>query len=219
MRKALTILGILLVACLQAAKADAKPGAAPADEYFGPYSQSVIEIRNRLNDYDKLNGGAMLDPSVGGYLDHLQLAIRDWQHKYPADPWLPRILGHLMREYWRAGEVSSEHGMAALAFMRAAYPDASETTATVALIYGSNVSLGNIARDPVEQPAPVAPTPVNYAAASPYETPESYQTLPSYATADDAPANTVASSDATAPNDDAPPPDAPPQDDAPPPAR
>ena len=125
-----------------------------------------------------------------------------------------------MREYWRAGEVSSEHGMAALAFMRAAYPDASETTATVALIYGSNVSLANVARDPVEQPAPAQPVPDDYVAAPPYETPESYQTLPSYATADDAtagdaPANAVASSDATVPTDDAPPP----QDDAPPPTR
>lgn len=221
MRKALTTLAILLVACLQVARADVKPSAAPADEYFGPYSQSVLEIRNRLDDYDKLDNRAMLEPSVGGYLDHLQLAIRDWQHKYPSDPWLPRILGHLLREYWRAGQISSEHGTAALAFMRAAYPDADETTATVSMIYGSNVALGTIARDAQPEEAPpaqpdvdtAAPQPdIEAAAPPPYETPASYQTLPSYATAvqeapgNDVAANDVAPSDADpgAPADDAP---------------
>ena len=188
MRKALTLLTVLLVACIQVARADVKPSAAPADEYFGPYSQSVLEIRNRLDDYDKLDGPAMLEPSVGGYLDHLQLAIRDWQQKYPGDPWLPRILAHLMREYWRAGQVSSEHGMAALSFMRQAYPDAPETTSTIALIYGTNQTLDTVSQDAPQD------------AASPYETPASYATLPSYASADDqtqaddqAPADDVAS--------------------------
>ena len=198
MRKALTTVIIMLVACLQVARADVNTNAAPADEYFGPYSQSVLEIRNRLNDYDKLDAREMLDPSVGGYLDHLQLAIRDWQQKYPRDPWLPSMFAHLMREYWRAGQVSSEHGTAALAFMRAAYPDSAETSATVSLIYGSNTALAAVARDETA-PAPYEPSvsyqaPAPYAVPPPYETPASYQTLPSYAV-QEAPANDVASSD------------------------
>jgi hypothetical protein len=221
MRKALTTLAILLVACLQVARADVKPAAAPADEYFGPYSQSVLEIRNRLDDYDKLDGRAMLEPSVGGYLDHLQLAVRDWQRKYPGDPWLPRILAHLMREYWRAGQVSSEHGMAALTFMRAAYPDAAETTATISMIYGSNVSLDNVARDPAPSEAPAYEATSDATPA--YETPASYATLPSYATpVQEAPGNDVAASDVAPSSDDAPAADAAvPDDDAPtpPPAR
>jgi hypothetical protein len=105
-----------------------------------------------------------------------------------------------MREYWRAGQVSSEHGMAALAFMRAAYPDATETTATVALIYGSNPSLETIARDGFEPSGNEAP--VSYAAAPLYETPASYQTLPSYATRDDAtPADDIAASGDVRPAD------------------
>ncbi len=147
MRKVLIAFAVLLVVGVQAARADVTPNAAPADEYFGPYRQSVLEIRNRLNDYDRLDPNTMLDPSVGGYLDHLQLAIRDWQHKYPGDPWLPRMLGHLMREYWRAGEASSPTGLAALAFMRAVYPDAEITTETVTLVYGSNPALDQIASD------------------------------------------------------------------------
>ena len=107
MRQAIGVLALFLIATVQAARADVNPNAAPADEYFGPYQQSVLEIRNRLNDYDQLAGSTMLDPSVGGYLDHLQLAIRDWQHRYPRDPWLPPMLAHLMREYWRRTSVES----------------------------------------------------------------------------------------------------------------
>ena len=152
MRKALLAVTVLFAVSLQAARADVNFGSAPADEYFGPYQQSVLEIRNRLNDYDKLDTLTMLDPSVGGYLDHLQVAIRAWQQKYPRDPWLPQILAHLMREYWRAGQASSSSGMAALAFMRSAYPDSPLTNATVALIYGSNASLTSVSRDDYAAP-------------------------------------------------------------------
>jgi hypothetical protein len=177
MRKAIVALTILFVACLQVARADVNTSAAPADEYFGPYNQSVLEIRNRLNDYDQCNMSTMLDPSVPAYLDHLQSAIVDWQRKYPRDPWLPRTFAHLVREYWRAGQASSPHGMAALAYMRAAYPDAAETAATVALVYGSNGSLSDVSRDD-------APAPVYYASAPSNPAPVAAPALPSYAVAD-----------------------------------
>jgi len=147
MRKVLTILTTLLVVSLQAARADVNSNSAPADEYFGPYRQSVLEIRNRLNDCDVRDDQSMLDPDVPVYLDHLQLAMRDWQHRYPRDPWLPVMLGHLVREYWRAGQLSSERGMAALALMQSAYPDSAETAATVSLVYRPNTTLTDIARD------------------------------------------------------------------------
>jgi len=146
MRIVLSMLTILFVACLHVARADVTPAsapayvnvaAAPADEYFGPYHQSILEIRNRLNDYDLRDDSAMLDPTVTQYLDQLSSAIRDWQHKYPTDPWLPRTFAHLLREYWRAGQVSSPGGLAALAAMRASYPDDAETVATVSLIFSA----------------------------------------------------------------------------------
>ncbi len=219
MRKILTTLVVLLVVTLAAARADVTSKAAPADEYFGPYQQSVLEIRNRLSDYDRLDDRSMLDPSVGAYLDHLQLAIRDWQHKYPSDPWLAPMLGHLMREYWRAGQVSSATGMAALAFMRSVYPDAAITQKTVAMVYGSNRGLDDIARDGSEPPAyapPVAAVPSEeplstqaampsyaqipaYGSAS-YGASTSYATIPSYATPlQDAPVSNVAASDQAPP--------------------
>lgn len=138
MRKTLLILSTLLVACLQAARADVTANSAPADEYFGPYKQSVLEIRNRLNDYDRRDDGSMLDPSVPPYLDHLQAAMVEWQRKYPQDPWLPGMFAHLVREYWRAGQVSSAHGLAALTLLRSAYPDAEETSQAVSLVFGSS---------------------------------------------------------------------------------
>ncbi len=147
MRKVLLVVTVLLVACIQAARADVNANAAPADEYFGPSQQSVLEIRNRLSDFDQRGERAMLDPSVSASLDHLQLAIRDWQQKYPSDPWLPSALAHLVREYWRAGQASSQPGMAALADLRTAYPNAPETGETVALIYGSNGALGSVSSD------------------------------------------------------------------------
>jgi hypothetical protein len=141
MRKPLTILSILLVVCFQIARADVNHNAAPADEYFGPYKQSILEIRNRLNEYDRRDSEAMLSPDVPSYLDHLQLAILDWKQKYPRDPWLPGMFAHLIREYWRAGQASSEAALTALATMRAAYPDSNETLGTVSLVFGSNAAL------------------------------------------------------------------------------
>jgi len=184
MRKVLLVLSVLLVASIQIARADVNSSAAPADEYFGPNQQSVLEIRNRLNDCDMRDGGAMLDPSMVTYLDRLQLAIVDWQHRYPRDPWLPGMFAHLIREYWRAGQASSAHGMAALSAMRSAYPDAAETAASTSLVYGSNPGVAAAARDDAP-PANVASAP--------------NQSIPSYAqpAADDPYA-----SDAVVPEDD-----------------
>lgn len=202
MRKALITLSMLLIAGTVAARADTPSNAAPADEYFGPSKQSVLEIRNRLDDYDKRDTRDMLDPGAAASLNHLEMAILDWQHKYPRDPWLPRTLSHLMREYWRAGQSSSVPGTAALALMRSAYPDSPETTATVAMVYGSNGRLDDVARDdePTVEPAVVEDQngPAYYASpGSP--------ALPSYAVpAYEVPADLARSSEGPPPADVAP---------------
>jgi hypothetical protein len=152
MRTALAILCILFVTCAQVVRADTISDAAPADEYFGPTQQSVLEIRNRLDDYDKRDNRAMLDSDTTSSLNHLELAIFDWQHKYPRDPWLPRMLSHLVREYWRAGQSSSDAGSVALALMRTSYGDSPWTTATVAIISGP----GDEPAAPPDEGIPVA---------------------------------------------------------------
>ncbi len=184
MRKALVTLSILLMACLQVARADIIANAAPADEYFGPSAQSVLEIQNRLNDYDKQDTRDMLDPATTTSLNHLEIAILEWQHKYPRDPWLPRTISHLMREYWRAGQASSDPSMAALAVMRTAYGDSPYTTSTVAMIYGSNGAIADVARDEVPlPPAPIAQVQavVQEPVVAAVPVPPSANGLPSYA--------------------------------------
>ncbi len=76
---------------------------APADEYFGRFKESILEIRNRLDAFDRRSSRDMRAPGTRRALDNLQDAIRDWQRKYPQDPWLPRSLHRLHRDYQRAG--------------------------------------------------------------------------------------------------------------------
>ena len=95
---------------------------APADEYFGRFKQSILEINNRLNALDYRDARSMRSPTVARALDSLQEAIGDWQRKYPHDPWLPRYWRHLMREYARARAASSSHARAAARLMHAYRP-------------------------------------------------------------------------------------------------
>ncbi len=76
---------------------------APADEYFGRFKESILEIRNRLDAFDRRSDADMRAPGTRRALDNLQDAIRDWKRKYPLDPWLPRSLHRLHRDYQRAG--------------------------------------------------------------------------------------------------------------------
>jgi hypothetical protein len=117
MQRALILLGILLIASTLVARADTRSSLAPADEYFGRFKQSILEIRNRLDRYDYREDGAMAQPDVVRSLDDLQETILDWQHKYPRDPWIPRYLRHLMREYARARDLSSDHARTAYRVM------------------------------------------------------------------------------------------------------
>jgi hypothetical protein len=122
--------------CMQIAVAQTS-ASAPADEYFGRHDESVLEIRNRLNDFDARSDADMMAPGVVSQIDDVQEAMLDWQHQYPNDPWLPRSFAALLRDYHRAGAASNQTALAALAVMRSNYADAPETSATVALLFGS----------------------------------------------------------------------------------
>ena len=75
-------------------------GPAPADEYFGPFKESVLEIRNRLMSFER-DADWDLRRHVRG-IDNLELAIEDWYRKYPRDPWLRDFCRRLERVYQRA---------------------------------------------------------------------------------------------------------------------
>lgn len=123
--KTAALLVFLFALCVQ--HAVGATDMAPADEYFGPFHESILGIRNRLQRYDTYSDSQMLDPDVPAGLDNVAKAIADWQQKYPRDPWLPKTYVHLIREYQRAGRLSSECAIDALNTMRAHYPDAAET--------------------------------------------------------------------------------------------
>jgi len=80
-------------------------GPAPSDEYFGPFKESILEIRNRLMSFER-DADWDLQRHVRG-IDNLELAIEDWYRKYPRDPWIPGFTNRLVRVYIRAHEERS----------------------------------------------------------------------------------------------------------------
>lgn len=78
----------------------AAPRIAPADEYFGRLKMSILGIGNQLRDlnlrlrYDPRTGSAVL-----GSAAFVEDALRDWERKYPADPWLAKDVYALANLY------------------------------------------------------------------------------------------------------------------------
>jgi DNA-binding SARP family transcriptional activator len=92
----------LVLACSSAALPALASGPAPADEYFGPFKESVLEIRNRLMAFER-DATSHLRREIRG-IDNLEVTIEDWYRKYPHDPWIPGFANRLTRVYARAHE-------------------------------------------------------------------------------------------------------------------
>jgi hypothetical protein len=81
---------------------------APADEYFGRLKMSILGIRNQLHDLDmKLQYTPEKSEDVIGSAAMVEDAIHDWEHKYPADPWLAKDVYELTALYAR---IDTDHG-------------------------------------------------------------------------------------------------------------
>jgi hypothetical protein len=78
-------------------------GPAPADEYFGPFKESVLEIRNRLVAFERDTGWDLARHVRA--IDNLEVTIEDWYRRYPRDPWIPGFASRLVRVYGRAHAV------------------------------------------------------------------------------------------------------------------
>jgi len=74
---------------------------APADEYFGPFHQSILEVRNRLIRFERQGPGELARNLRG--IDTLEITIEDWYRHYPRDPWIPGFMRRTMRLYARIG--------------------------------------------------------------------------------------------------------------------
>ncbi|HUA09677.1 MAG TPA: hypothetical protein VMA98_10415 [Candidatus Acidoferrales bacterium] len=152
-------------------------GPAPADEYFGPHKQSILEIRNRLDRLDSKTNRELVDENAVVELDDIAASISDWHAQYPSDPWLPRFYARLLRDYHRAGASSSDRAVAMLAEMKAAFPDAPETSSVLAMTYsGTPVVPITVAESapavpvaPVAQVVPVVPVMQVMQAPPPYD--------------------------------------------------
>jgi hypothetical protein len=77
-------------------------GPAPADEYFGPFKESILEIRNRLVTFER-DTSSFLVRNVRA-IDNVEIAIEDWHQKYPRDPWIRGFSIRLAHVYDRANE-------------------------------------------------------------------------------------------------------------------
>ncbi|HET9029197.1 MAG TPA: hypothetical protein VFN49_03400 [Candidatus Aquilonibacter sp.] len=132
---------LLTVACLLGGMARADiHDAAPADEYFGPFKESILGIRNHINDLER-KADRDLAGAVRG-IDNVELAIEDWHKHYPRDSWLPGFLDRVVHVYGRAHEINSSHCRQALALLEHDYPktpqarDATAFASHLALAHG-----------------------------------------------------------------------------------
>jgi hypothetical protein len=161
MRTLIGLVAALIFAGLPfAASAAVYSGSAPADEYFGPHKQSILEIRNRLDRLEQKAPRELIASNSVVELDDLAASISDWHAQYPNDPWLPRSYARLLRTYSRAGFSTSDQAVASLNEMQDAYPDAPETS-DIAMLYGVDQQETDVASAPVPvQSMPQAPMPV-----------------------------------------------------------
>ena len=106
------------------AKAAPKCRVAPADEYFGKLKMSILGIRNTIKDQGlKIDVNPGQAPSTANAIALTEDAIRDWQHKYPCDSWLPGTLFALERFYLKIHtDDGVKHVHATFAWLRHDYP-------------------------------------------------------------------------------------------------
>ncbi len=138
--------GLLSIGCLalslsasaigaQTHPASAKPGhashavghaaikVAPADEYFGRLKLSILGIRNTLKDLAlKADYHPTTAESIFGSAAFAEEALREWEHKYPRDPWLAKTVAGLVHMYSKVPTPAGRAKMhAALAWLTSRY--------------------------------------------------------------------------------------------------
>jgi hypothetical protein len=114
---ALRISALLLAfVCLTQGLARAS-AVAPADEYFGPFHESILGVRNDLMKLER-DSDSELTHHIRG-MDNLEVTIEDWYRHYPRDPWIRGFAGRLIRIYARANAIGEIGCMRAQRFARA----------------------------------------------------------------------------------------------------
>jgi hypothetical protein len=113
------------------------PTIAPLDEYFGQSSESVLEIRNRIIAVETKSDGDARTTDTVAAIDYFEEALVDWQHKYPADPWVADALSRTVRCYARAGVAGSAHALEVYAVLTKMYPKSPATDRALLALWES----------------------------------------------------------------------------------
>jgi hypothetical protein len=104
--------------------ARAKCKVAPADEYFGKLKLSILGIRNTIKDQGlKVDFNPGQASSTFNAIALTEDAIRDWEHKYPCDSWIPGSIFALEHYYTKIHTADGvRHVHATFAWFRHDYP-------------------------------------------------------------------------------------------------
>jgi hypothetical protein len=132
----------IVVAPILAPAQTVSSGLAPADEYFGASSESVLEIRNRLTVVEsKSDADARATDGVSA-IDYFEEAVVDWQRKYPGDHWVINALARMVHCYARAGAATSERATAVLALLTKHYPKSPEADQALFALWSAPARAG-----------------------------------------------------------------------------
>ena len=143
----------------QHAPAHARLKVAPADEYFGRLKMSILGIRNTIKD---LGAKADFQPQkaaeILGSAALTEDAVRDWQRKYPLDPWIPKTAFSLAHLYGKVPTAEAQKkAKIAMAWLVARYPNSSFSRSGRQELAGGTV--GTPLAPPAEAIAPPASAP------------------------------------------------------------
>ncbi|GAC1390605.1 MAG: hypothetical protein NVSMB31_07690 [Vulcanimicrobiaceae bacterium] len=98
---------------------------APADEYFGHLKMSILGIRNQLV---RLTRQVEQNPSEGdsttGPASLTEESIKEWEQKYPSDPWLAKTVYMLVHMYAKIPSAAGHSSaLRALGWLISKYPN------------------------------------------------------------------------------------------------
>ncbi|MEO6834337.1 MAG: carboxypeptidase-like regulatory domain-containing protein [Candidatus Tumulicola sp.] len=138
-------------------------GLAPADEYFGQYGQSVLELRNRMAAIESASDADIATAGEITAIDRVENAVMAWQQKYPADPWVAKYMSRLVASYARAHAARSARAAAVFASLTTAYPKSSEADQAILAVWdapaettGREVVRGDVVAAATGAPVPGA---------------------------------------------------------------
>ncbi len=128
---------VIAFACSSVALADIHD-SAPADEYFGPFKESILGIRNRLVDFERKADSELLVTGTITGIDNVERAIEDWDRHYPRDPWLAGFMDRTLHLYGRAHALGTDGAHRCLSLLERGFPHT--TQAKDALVYVGRIN-------------------------------------------------------------------------------